>query len=88
MRTISTNSGDDTGGGRLDEKKANPAPCPPPMLANDLLWGVQEIADAINRSPRQCFHLLEKNRLPAKKVGGRWCSSQTALRKYFEMEIA
>lgn len=71
MQTVGTNSGDDTGLG----------------LANDLLWGVQEIADAINRSPRQCFRMLENNRLPAKKVGGRWCSSRAALRKFFEHQL-
>jgi hypothetical protein len=52
-------------------------------LADDLLWGVKPISEEINRSERQTFHLLENGRLPAKKIGGRWCASRTALRRHF-----
>jgi hypothetical protein len=50
-------------------------------LGDDLLWGVVEIAEEIRRTPRQVLHLLERNLLPAKKVGRHWCSTRTALRK-------
>jgi hypothetical protein len=52
-------------------------------LGADLIWGVKRIADVINRNPRQTFHLLENGRLPAKKIGGRWCASRTGLQKFF-----
>jgi hypothetical protein len=52
-------------------------------LNGDLLWGVQSIANEIDRTERQTFHLLETGRLPARKVGGRWCSTRTRLRKFF-----
>jgi hypothetical protein len=52
-------------------------------LADDLLWGVKPISEEINRSERQTFHLLENGRLPAKKIGGRWCASRIRLRRHF-----
>jgi hypothetical protein len=52
-------------------------------LADDLLWGVRPISEEINRSERQTFHLLENGRLPAKKIGGRWCASRIGLRRHF-----
>ncbi len=71
MQTVGTNSGDDTGGG----------------LADDLVWEVKPIAKVIGRTPRATYHLLENGRLPAKKVGNRWCSSRSALRKFFERQF-
>jgi hypothetical protein len=55
----------------------------PVSLADDLLWGVKPISEEINRSERQTFHLLENGRLPAKKIGGRWCASRIGLRRHF-----
>jgi hypothetical protein len=52
-------------------------------LADDLLWGVKPISEEINRNERQTFHLLENGRLPAKKIGGRWCASRIGLRRHF-----
>ncbi len=52
-------------------------------LATDLVWEVKPIAEAIGRTPRQAYHLLETGRLPARKVGGRWCASRSGLRKFF-----
>jgi len=54
-------------------------------LGNDLIWGVAGIAAEIGRNQRQTFHMLENEKLPAKKVGGRWCSSRSALRQHFAM---
>ncbi len=50
-------------------------------LSNDLLWGVAAIAKAIGRTERQTFHLLSKNLLPARKIGGRYCAARSTLRK-------
>jgi hypothetical protein len=51
--------------------------------ALDLIWGVAGIGKAIGRTPRQTFHMLENGRLPAKKIGGRWCASRQGLHKFF-----
>jgi hypothetical protein len=57
-------------------------------LADDLAWGTVLIAKEIGRTPRQTVHLLENSRLPAKKVGGRWCASRAALRNFFTVLTA
>jgi len=49
----------------------------------DLLWGVDAIATEINQSRRKTYHLLETGRLPARKVGARWCASRSGLREFF-----
>ena len=67
-------------GGRLDESVE-------PSLQDDLIWGIEAIGGAINRSPRATYHLLENGRLPAKKVGNRWCSSKSALRRFFAAQF-
>ena len=54
-------------------------------LEHDLVWGVSGIAKEINRSPRQTFHLLENGRIPARKIGARWCATRSALRQFFAM---
>lgn len=45
----------------------------------DILWGADAIAKAINRSRRETFYLLEKKAIPARKVGGRYAASRQAL---------
>lgn len=54
-----------------------------PELGDDLIWGVRGIAAATGLTPRQAFHQLENGRLPARKIGGRWCSSRLGLRRFF-----
>ena len=49
----------------------------------DLLWGVLAIARYCNLTKRQAFHALEKHRLPAGKIGGRWVASKAALVAHF-----
>jgi hypothetical protein len=69
----------------------NPADAVPDesALGLDLVWGVQGISRVIGRSKRATFHLLETNRLPARRIGGRWVSSRGALSKHFEIgEVA
>jgi hypothetical protein len=57
-------------------------------LADYLIWGVTAISREINRNNRQTFHMLENGRLPARKVGGRWCASRNGLRKFFAKLVA
>jgi hypothetical protein len=45
----------------------------------DFLWGAAEIAEAINRTPRQAHYLLSNGQICAQKKGGRWVASRTAL---------
>ena len=49
----------------------------------DLVWGAGPIGKVVGLNKRQVFHLLESGRLPAKKVGGKWVSSEGALRYHF-----
>lgn len=49
----------------------------------DLVWGGEEIAKVIGRTPRIAFSLLEKGELPAKKVGGRWVAERNKLLAFF-----
>jgi hypothetical protein len=54
----------------------------------DVIWGVSSIARTINRSTRATFYLCENGRLPAKKIGGRWCASRSGLAKFFANQLA
>jgi len=49
----------------------------------NLIWGAAAIAQAIGRTERQTFHLLESGALPARKIGGRWCVHHTTLIDFF-----
>jgi hypothetical protein len=48
------------------------------------VWGAVAISRLINRSARQTFHLLETGELPARKVGGRWVTTQRRLHEVFD----
>jgi hypothetical protein len=54
----------------------------------DLLWGVDAIAAEINQTRRQTYHLLETDRLPARKVGAKWCASRKGLREFFKRVVS
>jgi hypothetical protein len=45
-------------------------------------WGAGGIARILNVSERRAFHLLAQGRLPARKVGGRWCSTPRRLLEF------
>jgi hypothetical protein len=49
-----------------------------------IIWGAKNIAAAINTTTKRAFNLLERGALPAKKVGGRWCTTRRHLRNHFE----
>ena len=41
-------------------------------LKDDLLGSVNDIAEYVNKTPRQVYYLLERGILPGFKQGGRW----------------
>ncbi len=53
-------------------------------VKDDVLWGVQAIADEIGRTDRQTYHMLASGSLPGRKVGGHWVCSRKVLRAFFE----
>ncbi|MAA98684.1 MAG: hypothetical protein CMN87_10785 [Stappia sp.] len=54
----------------------------------NIVWGAEEIARVIGRTPRQTFHLMASGQIPAKKVGGRWCAERGKLIEFFTKEDA
>jgi hypothetical protein len=48
-----------------------------------LIWGAKQIGDTLGLTERQCFHLLQSKRLPARKVGGSWVADLATLRRFF-----
>jgi hypothetical protein len=50
------------------------------FFPHPLVWGVDEIAKVIGRTPRQTFHILARGQLKTPlKVGGKWCANREAL---------
>lgn len=58
-----------------------------PELGEDVIWEVTEIAKEIRRTPRQTNYILNTGKLPGCKIGGRWCTSRSALRKFFTDQL-
>ena len=52
-------------------------------LASELIWGVEAVAEEVGLPVRVAYHLLRTGVLPGRKIGGKWCSSRSALRKHF-----
>jgi len=52
-------------------------------LADELVWEVEGIAEEVGLPVRVTYNLLRTRALPGQKVGGKWCSSRSALRKHF-----
>jgi hypothetical protein len=49
-----------------------------------VLWGTRAIAEVINRTERQTSHLLQRGAIKsARKVEGRYCAGEPALRAEF-----
>jgi hypothetical protein len=55
-----------------------------PAVANDLLWGVEAIAQEIGLTVRMTYWRLERGELPVGKVGQTYVGSRQALRKHFQ----
>jgi hypothetical protein len=50
----------------------------------DFAWGAAKIGRVVNRTPRQTHHLLTRGEIKsAKKIGGRWVASVSALLREF-----
>jgi hypothetical protein len=44
-------------------------------------WGIDAIAETIERTPRQAYHLISSGQLKSvRKLGGRWVAHRRALR--------
>lgn len=59
--------------------KAEISPAPDQGEASDIIWGCENIARIVNRTPSQTFYLLAKGRLPARKIGDQWAASKRRL---------
>jgi len=44
------------------------------------IWGAETIAEVINLTRDQTYHLLSKELIPATKVGAQWVSTKRQLR--------
>lgn len=49
----------------------------------DLIWGAEEMAKLIGRTPPQVYHMLNAGHLPAKQIGDRWVISRQKLVSVF-----
>jgi hypothetical protein len=60
-----------------------------PALENPLKlrWGFQSIGEFIGRSERETEYLVKTGKLPAKKVGKMWCSSEPVLTEHLESQL-
>lgn len=54
----------------------------------DLIWGAEAIGEAIGRTSRQAYGMLEAGLLPGKKIGGRWVISRAKLISVFMEDAA
>jgi hypothetical protein len=52
------------------------------------IWGIVDIASAINKTPKATAHLLRQGRVPATKNGKLWISSLRRLRELTAAETA
>jgi len=54
----------------------------------ELIWGIEDIAKVIGRTPRQTYHMLVSGNLPAKQVGNRWVAERGKLTAFFLEDAA
>ena len=57
-----------------------------PTLADDLLWGVHDIAVELGIDVRRAYYMLQRQHLPGIKCGTLWVASRSALRARFNGE--
>jgi hypothetical protein len=53
-------------------------------VRDDLLRGIEEIADEIGLTPRQTHYALTKGRIPAARDGNSWVASKETLRDHYK----
>jgi hypothetical protein len=52
-------------------------------LSDDLVWGAEAIAEALNQKVRPVYYKLERGLIPAGKIGDQWVASRRTLREHF-----
>jgi hypothetical protein len=52
------------------------------LESDKILWGAGPIGRAINRTPRQVYHLAETGQIPVMKVGNILTSTERRLREH------
>ena len=50
------------------------------------LWGATQIAPVIRRSVDTTLLMIERGELPGRRIGGRWCTTRRALKRFFNNE--
>jgi hypothetical protein len=50
------------------------------------VWGARNIGQRIGKNERAAFYLLESGRVPGRKVGAQWCSTDEQLIAYLRGE--
>ena len=53
-------------------------------LADDLIIGIEGIADELGCKPRQAQHLIHTRQIPAFRLGGKLAARRSTLRRRFE----
>jgi hypothetical protein len=53
-------------------------------IGSDLLKGVNQISKFIDEDERTTYYLLEKRRIPAGKMGGKWVASKRKIRARYD----
>lgn len=53
---------------------------------HDIVWGIAEMGEVINRTPRQTHWLIQTGRLPVRRFGRRLAARRDALLRLFEEE--
>jgi len=54
----------------------------------DVIWGIEDISQAIGQSFSATAYMLKMGHIPAKKVGDRWVASRKKLDEFFTGEAA
>jgi len=62
---------------------------------DDIIWGARAIGEVVNLSPAATYHVLEqglkdkrRDKLPARRINGRWCASRRRLLAFLIGETA
>jgi hypothetical protein len=85
---IRTGKGDDLSisqaARQLSERRREPIPA---AVADEIVWGAENIAPYLGRTTRGAFGALEGGKVPgAKKIAGRWALNLRVLNAAFEGE--
>ena len=58
------------------------------VLADDILYGVDDISKWIKRSPRQTYYMLAHGQIPGFKLGKTWAARKSTLVRDIEAKEA